>query len=362
MDPDEEVLLKGWVGDSDGYIVDYRWRSLSDMDIELTTHADGTASFIAPQIPWGTEIALKFELEVEDNDGLTATDVYNVLVKWNMPPNMGVGAMRVVQPNTNVTLDGSYSNDPDGSIVSQKWEQVSGPPVELMNASNLIASFKAPAEPTVLSFKLSVTDNRGATSQMTVNVDVELVPPRVTSTTQGVEPRENVLLVPDVYWDVPGAYIVDYRWRSLSDRDIELVTHADGSASFIAPQNPGSEFTMEFELEVEDNNGQTARGVFTVSVEGNTPPFMVISYGAQGGVKTNTVSTLSGSASRDQDGVIVSQQWEQVLGPSVELIDADKLIAYFTTPAEPASLSFKFSITDDDGATTEKTITLNVEE
>ncbi|WP_444892169.1 PKD domain-containing protein [Microbulbifer sp. TRSA001] len=362
VDPGEEVLLKGWVGDSDGHIVDYRWRSLSDIDIELTVHADGSASFLAPQVPLGTEVELKFELEVEDNDGLTATGLFTVIVKQNMPPNMGIGTMRVVQPNTNVILDGSYSNDPDGYIVSQQWEQVSGPPVELVDANNLIANFKAPAEPAVLSFKLSVTDDRGATSQMTVSVDVELVPPKVISTTQEVEPGENVLLVPGISWDVPGAHIVDYRWSSLSDRGIELITHADGSASFIAPQNPGSEFTLEFELEVEDNNGQIVTSIFTVIVEGNIPPFMVIAYGAVGGVKINTISTLSGGASRDQDGTIVSQKWEQVSGPAVELIDADKLTAYFMTPAEPATLSFKFSITDDDGATTEKTITLDVEE
>ncbi|BBM01731.1 FG-GAP-like repeat-containing protein [Microbulbifer sp. GL-2] len=362
VDPGEEVLLQGWVGDNDGHIVDYRWRSLSDMDIELTAHADGSASLIAPQIPWDTEITLRFELEVEDNDGLTATALFTVIVKQNMPPNMGVGTMRVVQPNTNVTLDGSYSNDSDGSIVRQHWEQVSGPPVELVDADNLIARFKAPAEPAVLSFKLSVTDNRGATSQMTVSVDVELVPPKVISNTQEVEPGENVLLVPGISWDVPGAHIVDYRWSSLSNRGIELVTHVDGSASFIAPRNPGSEFTLEFELEVEDNNGQIVTSVFTVIVEGNIPPFMVVAYGAVGGVKTNTISTLNGAASRDQDGAIVSQKWEQVSGPSVELIDADMLTAYFMTPAEPASLSFKFSITDDDGATNEKTITLDVEE
>ncbi|WP_299587696.1 FG-GAP-like repeat-containing protein [uncultured Microbulbifer sp.] len=362
VDPGEEVLLQGWVGDNDGHIVDYRWRSLSDMDIELTALADGSASFLAPQIPEGTEVTLEFELEVEDNDGLTATGVFTVIVKRNIPPFIGISFQPLALPNTNITLDGSHSGDSDGFIVSKQWEQVSGPPVELMDANTLITNFKAPAEPAVLSFKLSVTDNRGVTLQSTVSIEVALVSPRVISTTQEVGPGENIILAPDIFWDAPGAHIVDYRWRSLSDRDVELTIHADGSASFIAPQNPGSEFTLEFELEVEDNNGQTATGVFTVIVEGNIPPFMVVAYGAVGGVKTNTISTLSGGASRDQDGTIVSQKWEQVSGPSVELIDADKLTAYFMTPAEPASLSFKFSITDDDGATTDTTITLDVEE
>ncbi|WP_444942973.1 PKD domain-containing protein [Microbulbifer sp. ZKSA006] len=362
VDPGDEILLKGWLWDADGHIVDYRWRSLPGTDVELTTHTDGSASFIAPQIPWGTEITLEFELEVEDNDGLTATGVFTVIVKQNMPPFIGVNFQPLALPNTNITLNGSFSGDSDGSIVSQQWEQVSGPPVELIGANNLIANFKTPAEPAELSFKFSVTDNRGATNHTTVSIEVALIPPKVISTTQEVEPGENVLLVPGISWDVPGAHIVDYRWRSLSDRDIELITHADGSASFIAPQNPGGEFTLEFELEVEDNNGQIVTSIFTVIVEGNIPPFMVVAYGAVGGVKINTISTLSGGASRDQDGTIVSQKWEQVSGPSVELIDADKLTAYFMTPAEPATLSFKFSITDDDGATTEKTITLEVEE
>ena len=72
-----------------------------------------------------------------------------------------------------VSLPGS-GNDTDGTIASYAWTQTVGPAVTLSGANTATAGFTAPAVSvaTVLTFKLTVTDNQGATGFDTVNVTV----------------------------------------------------------------------------------------------------------------------------------------------------------------------------------------------
>ena len=75
-----------------------------------------------------------------------------------------------------VTLNGSASNDSDGSIVGYQWTQVTGKAVSLCNANKAVASFTAPTPPRgttyTLEFYLTVTDNQGATGSDQVAITV----------------------------------------------------------------------------------------------------------------------------------------------------------------------------------------------
>lgn len=97
-----------------------------------------------------------------------------VAAAGNNPPIANAGPDQTVTQNTSVTLNGSASSDPDGSIVSYAWRQVSGKAVSLSNPTAAIATFTAPrtAKPIDLVFELTVTDNKGATAvdQVTITV------------------------------------------------------------------------------------------------------------------------------------------------------------------------------------------------
>ncbi len=75
-------------------------------------------------------------------------------------------------PNSTVNLNGSLSNDPDGTINSYKWKQLNGPntasiekPTEaITGATNLIAG--------TYTFELTVTDDKGATGSAQVIITV----------------------------------------------------------------------------------------------------------------------------------------------------------------------------------------------
>ncbi|HSW99060.1 MAG TPA: PKD domain-containing protein [Candidatus Saccharimonadales bacterium] len=93
----------------------------------------------------------------------------------NQSPTANAGVDQSVAAAATVTLDGSGSSDPDGTIASYAWTQVSGTAVTLSSASAQKPTFTSPASMSgaTLVFGLTVTDNQGASSsQDTVSITV----------------------------------------------------------------------------------------------------------------------------------------------------------------------------------------------
>ncbi|ERB62906.1 chitinase [Vibrio coralliilyticus OCN008] len=93
----------------------------------------------------------------------------------NRAPVAAAGADVSVTGPASVVLDGSSSSDSDGSVASYAWEQLSGTSVSLTGANTAQASFDVAevAQTEMLTFKLTVTDNEGATGTDTVVVTVK---------------------------------------------------------------------------------------------------------------------------------------------------------------------------------------------
>ncbi len=104
------------------------------------------------------------------------------------PPTANAGIDQTVNEDTGVTLAGS-GNDPDGTIASYAWTQTAGAAVTLSGANTATATFTAPSVTgsAVLTFRLTVTDNDGATATDDIDVTVhDFVPasfPQVVSVT-----------------------------------------------------------------------------------------------------------------------------------------------------------------------------------
>ena len=92
----------------------------------------------------------------------------------NIPPTANAGNDQSVAAGASVTLDGTGSNDLDGTIVSYAWVQTSGDTVALTDAATATPDFTAPSTPNAqsLTFRLTVTDDDGATATATVDVGV----------------------------------------------------------------------------------------------------------------------------------------------------------------------------------------------
>lgn len=91
----------------------------------------------------------------------------------NSPPTANAGPDRSVAEGSAVSLQGSGS-DSNGTIAAYSWTQTAGPAVTLNGASTATASFTAPqvTANTVLIFRLTVTDNQGATGSDDVTITV----------------------------------------------------------------------------------------------------------------------------------------------------------------------------------------------
>jgi hypothetical protein len=93
----------------------------------------------------------------------------------NVAPVAAAGPDLTVKSGETVTLDGSGSSDPDGSVAAHHWEQTSGPQVALLNETSAKTQFIAPevSAQASLAFRLTVTDDAGLTASDTVKVTVK---------------------------------------------------------------------------------------------------------------------------------------------------------------------------------------------
>jgi hypothetical protein len=165
--------------DSDGNLVKYEWKQTAGSPTVTLTGADtAKPTFTAPDVTADT--TLTFELTVTDNQNATAKDTVNVQVKKvvaNVPPVADAGEDQTVDKKTTVILDGSGSADSDGTIASYYWEQTDGTMVALFRSDvyGRELTFVTPdvSADETLTFKLTVTDDKGLRSEDAVDIFVQ---------------------------------------------------------------------------------------------------------------------------------------------------------------------------------------------
>ena len=134
-----------------------------------------------PTVSYGnTDWASSAGTSAEDSEWIVEDEPYNSNLGYhifgtggaNLSPIANAGSNQSVLIESLVTLDGSSSLDPDGTIESYLWSQTSGANVELSSLTEALVTFTAPSSLDSLSFTLTVTDNEGATSSATAYVKI----------------------------------------------------------------------------------------------------------------------------------------------------------------------------------------------
>ncbi|SMD32771.1 Por secretion system C-terminal sorting domain-containing protein [Reichenbachiella faecimaris] len=105
--------------------------------------------------------------------GYTATTVFTVIAPGEQPPvsNPGMG-QSISLPTNSTTLDGSGSYDPDGTIVTYLWVQVSGPGTATLSGQNTSTLAASNLIEGLYIFELTVTDDNNISDAETVSVNV----------------------------------------------------------------------------------------------------------------------------------------------------------------------------------------------
>lgn len=259
-----DVVLDGsgstaWAG-----IQSYAWVQISGSSVALADANTVTPSFAAPS----SGGALTFQLTVTDRYGTSGSD--SVTVTVNAPPVANAGPAQSVVANANVTLNGTGSTDPDGTVVAYAWIQTAGTPVALTGADTATPTFVAPGAAGALTFQLVVTDNDGATHADDVTIEVTIPastnepPVAEAGRDQKKRPRSWVVLNGWRSYD-PDGRIASYRWRQTGGAPVRLYGSSWPWAAFVAPKADGA---LTFELTVTDNEGATGTDTVTVTIDG----------------------------------------------------------------------------------------------
>jgi PKD repeat protein len=226
-------------------------------------------------------------------DGATALLLASpVTTSPNLPPMADVGADQTVAENNTILVDGSASNDPDGTILTFVWS-VDG--VEIATGPEAILGPFGPGNHTLT---LTVTD-RGAASasdDMILTVLSNQPPVADAGPDQAVNHIQTATLDGSGSFDPEGSTLT-YVW-SLNGGQI-----ATGVTATVGPFAVGDQIIT---LTVTDDTGESASDNMILSVVNGAP---TASAGPDGNIQTLETILLDGTASSDPEGEALSYIW-----------------------------------------------------
>jgi hypothetical protein len=246
--------------------------------------------------------------------GSGSSEPANLLLP-NQAPAADAGADQSVDEGATVELSGS-GTDSDGNVVSYSWLQEAGTVVTITDADLANASFVAPtvSASESLIFRLTVTDDDGATGSDTVSVTVNNVPippPNQAPTAdagadQSADEGATVRLT-GTGTDFDGT-IEAYSWQQISGWAVVIANADMADASFTAPVVEATQ-DLTFRLIVTDDDGATGSATVTITVNNtdppNTAPSVTIDQPADDAAfDSNDTIVLAATATDPEDGII----------------------------------------------------------
>ena len=341
-----------------GDTITYQWIQTGGSPTVMLNGANtATPSFTAPNVgPGGT--SLTFKLTVTDLGGLEDSDTTIINVSFvNQPPIADAGPNQTKEEETEVTLDGSNSSDPDegDGIKSYRWSQKEGPNVKLSDDKVAKPTFKAPnvVGSKSLKFELTVTDfgNLKDTDTTIVNVTGDNDPPTADAGPDQSKGEEAAVTLNGSNSSDPDDGVESYRWRQTSGPPIILSNPQVKKPTFKAPNVVGSK-SLKFELTVTDFGNLKDTDTTIVNVTGDNDPPTADAGPDQAVDEEEAIVELDGAGSRDPDDGIKSYRWSQKEGPQVTLSNPLDVHPTFTPPnvlESGASLTFELIVTDVGG-------------
>lgn len=354
--PTNSTTLVGSGTDTDGSVASYLWVRLSGPTVTITNSTSSTVSLSNLIVGIYT-----FRLTVTDNLGATGTAQATVtVVAANQAPVANAGtAITITLPTNSASIIGS-GTDADGSISSYAWTQVSGPnTATLTNASNPTVSASNLIQG-VYSFRLTVTDNQGASGLANVSVTVNATPVNVAPTANAgadnsITLPTNMITLVGLGNDIDGS-IASYSWIIFSGPGGTL-TNQNTSTLTASNMVAG---TYIFRLTVTDNQGATGFDTVTIVVQpasvNQTP---LVDVGSDFSLTLPTNSTSITAAAADSDGTISTLAWIKVSGPAVTIANANTITVSLSAMVT-GSYVFRLTVTDNMGANASDEVTVIV--
>ncbi|RYZ51686.1 MAG: carbohydrate-binding protein [Sphingobacteriales bacterium] len=254
--PTNSVALAGSATDANGSVSSYAWTRISG-PTQFTFSNAAVANPTVSNLAAGTYV---FRLTATDNQSASAYDEVTITVNAaaNAAPVANAGADKsITLPTNSVALTGS-GTDANGTIASYRWTKTSGP-------TQFTFSNAAVASPTVsnlvagtYTFRLTVTDNQGATGtddvQVVVNSAANTAPVANAGTDKAITLPTNSVALTGSGTDANGS-ISSYAWTKTAGPSQFAFSNAAVASPTVSNLVAG---TYTFRLTVTDNGGLTA--------------------------------------------------------------------------------------------------------
>lgn len=140
-----------------------------------TDTTSGKFFFTAADTGTADSVQIIYELTLTNAAGQSAADSITITInRVNEAPVANAGSDQSAESETQISLSGTTSTDPDGSIKSYAWSQVSGDSITLTDADKATATFTAPSvnEAKTYEFELTVTDNNDVAAKDKILVTI----------------------------------------------------------------------------------------------------------------------------------------------------------------------------------------------
>jgi hypothetical protein len=207
----------------------------------------------------------------QDNDFVATVSLINcAAAPVNNPPVANSGTdVTITLPTNSAALNGS-GTDGDGSVSSYKWSYLSGPAGSSFASSNTAITMVTGLTQGSYVFRLTVTDNSGATASDDVTVTVNPAPNQPPVVDAGADqtttlPADSVTLSGS--GSDPDGTISSIQWSKVSGTGGTIVSSNSGVTKVIGL----TEGTYIFRLTVKDDKGVSVSDNVTVNVNPAPP-------------------------------------------------------------------------------------------
>lgn len=314
----------------------------------------------------------------------------------NQLPTANAGWDQSISANS-VQLNGSGS-DPDGSITSYTWSQVSGPS-QFTFSNPVIAN---PVVSNLISgsyvFRLTVKDNNGATAYDDVTINVTAGAASIPGTIQAesfssmygiqVENTSDAGGGQNIGWQdngdwmtyavnvaTSGTYTVNFRVATMFNGPQFQLQNSGGNvlATVNVPNTGSFQSWQTVSATVNLTAGQQTLKIYTNNANGgwnfnwmefvqatvaNLSPVVNAGWAQTISLPTSSVN-LSGSAS-DPDGWIASYQWTQLTGPNTASFSNNSSASTSVSGLVQGNYTFRLNATDNGGASASSDVAVTV--
>lgn len=300
------------------------------------------------------------------------------------PPVVSAGSQQTVTlPANSATLTGTAQPEATTTVSSSSWSQVSGPNTATIGGivSSLVSkltgllSTVTGATDTVTTtvsglvagtyvFKLTVNENNGLSSSSTVTVVVNSSAGAAPTVSAGkgqtiTLPTSSTTLTGTATGN-DGADIASLTWKQGSGPATVTIGSPSSLSTTVTGMTVAGSYI--FTLYATDDNGRTANGSMTVTVDPATdvPPTVSAGKGQTITLPTN-YTTLTGTATGNDGATIAGLTWKQDSGPAMVTIGSPSSLSTPVTGMTAAgSYIFTLFATDNNDRTANGSMTVTV--